>query len=94
MHDLRLHLPNNARQLPGGGQIDLICGSKRNEIGSLGGATTQFAVRVRHEHRAVAQRPTAENGQEDLVLSAAPGARGVDVEGEHSSHSFENFRPT
>ena len=38
--------------------------------------------------------PEAEDGQEDLVLSPAPGAGGVDMEGEHSSQSFANFSIT
>ena len=50
--------------------------------------------RMRDEHGPMAAGPQAEHGQEDLLLSPAPGARGVDVEGEHSSQSFANFSPT
>ena len=49
------------------------------------GAPPQLAVRVRDERRALADRAQAVDGQQDLVLAAAPGPRGVDVEGEHQS---------
>ena len=67
---------------------------ERHQVGALGGAPIQLALGVRDEHGAVAAGAQAEHGQEDLVLSPAPGARGVDVEGEHSSQSFANFSPT
>ena len=61
---------------------------------SFRGAAKQFAGRMRQQHRAVAARAQAHHGQKDLLLSPAPGFRGVDVEGEHSSQSFANFSPT
>ena len=42
---------------------------------------------VRDEHRAVAARPQAQDRQEDLILSPAPRAGGVDVKAEHRSNS-------
>ena len=94
VHDLRLPLPDDARQLPRRRQIDLVARRERHQIGPLERAAIELALRVRDEHRLVAERPQTEDRQEDLVLSAAPGPCGVDVEGEHSSQSFANFRLT
>ena len=94
VHDLRLPLPDDARQLPRRRQIDLVARRERHEIGPFGRAAIELALRVRDEHGLVAERAQPEDRQEDLVLSAAPGAGGVDVEGEHSSQSFANLRPT
>ena len=94
VHDLRLPPPHDLRQLPRGGEIDLVHRRERKQVGALRGAPEQLALGVRHQHGAVAPGPQAQHGQEDLLLSPAPGARGVDVEGEHSSQSFANFRPT
>ncbi len=92
--DRRLPLPDEPRQLPGGRQIDVAFGRERNEVASLGGATKQLAVGMGDEHGSMAPRPQPEDGQEGLLLSSAPGARRVDVEGEHSSQSLANFSPT
>ncbi len=94
VHDLRLPAADDLRQLPRGGEIDLVDRRKRKQVGALGGAPEQLAFRMRHQHGAVAPGPQAQHGQKDLLLSPAPGARGVDVEGEHSSQSLANFRPT
>ena len=87
-------LADDAGEPPGGGEIDLVHRRERQQVGALRGAAIELALGVRDEHRPVAARPQAEHGQKDLLLSPAPGPRGVDVEGEHSSQSFANFRPT
>ena len=94
VHDLGLPVADDARQFPRRGQIDLVARRERHQIGPFRGTAIELALRVRDEDGLVADRAQSENGQEDLVLSAAPGAGGVDVEGEHSSQSFANLRPT
>ena len=94
MHDLRLELPDDARQFPRRREIDLVARRERHQIGALRRTAVQHALRVCDEHGAMAERAQPEDGQEDLVLSAAPGTGGVDVECEHSSHSFANLSPT
>ena len=94
VHDLRLPVADDARQLPRRRQIHLVARRERHQVGPFRRAPIELALRVRDEHGLVPDRAEPEDGQEDLVLSAAPGAGGVDVEGEHSSHSFANLRPT
>ena len=94
VHDLRRPLAQDARQLPRRRQVDLIERRQRKPIGPLGRAPIELALGVRDEHRPMATGPEAHHGQKDLLLSPAPGARGVDVDGEHSSQSFANFSPT
>ncbi len=94
VHDRRLHLPDEPRQLPGGREIDFAFRRERNEIGPFGGAAEELTLGVGDEHGSMAARAQAEHGQEGLLLSSAPGAGRVDVEGEHSSQSLANFRPT
>jgi hypothetical protein len=65
-----------------------------SEIRPFERAPIELALRVGHEHGPVVEGPEPEHRQEDLVLSTAPGPGGVDVEGEHSSHSFANLRLT
>ncbi len=75
-------------------QVDLVARRQPDEIRAFGRALVQLALRVRDEHRAVPAFAQTQDGQERLLLSAAPGPGGVDVEAEHSSHSLANFRPT
>ena len=84
VHDLRLPAADDLRELPRGGEIDFVDRRERKQVGALGGAPEELALGVRHEHGAVAAGPQAQHGQKDLLLSPAPGARGVDVEGEHA----------
>ena len=93
MHDLRLPLADDARQLPRRRQVDLVARRQRHEVGPFERAAIELALAVRDEHGPVAHGAQPENGQEDLVLSAAPGAGGVDVESEHSSHELRELRP-
>ena len=94
MHDRRFRLPDDARHLPRRGQIDFASRRKRDQIRPFERAPIKLALRVRHEHGPVVEGAEPEHRQEDLVLSTTPGPGGVDVEGEHSSHSFANLRLT
>ena len=94
VHDLRFPLANKPRQLPRRRQIDLAAWREGDEIRTFERAAIELSLAVRDEHGAMSRGAQPQDGQEDLVLSAAPGAGGVDVEREHSSHSFANFRPT
>ena len=62
MHDLRLPLPDDLRQLPRRGKIDLVHRRERQQIGALERAAIQLALPVRDEHRPVAAGPQPENG--------------------------------
>src|SRR5262245_38128781 len=93
MDDRRLPLSDDSRQLPRRRQVNLVDRREWNQIRTLGGAAKQLALAMRDQHGAMAASAKTQNGQEGLLLSPAPGARGVDVEGEHSSHSFANFNP-
>ena len=55
----------------------------RNQLEPFGRAPPQLAVGVRDQRRAMADRAQAVDGQQHLVLAAAPGSSGVDVQGEH-----------
>ena len=94
MHHVGRVLSQHPRQLPRRGQVDLVVRGKPDEIDAFGGPGMQFALRVRHEHRPVPALAQPQDGQESLLLSAAPGAGRVDVEAEHSSQSLASFRPT
>ena len=62
------------------GQVDFGSRRQRHQVVALAGAPVQHALRVRDEHGPVAALAHPQHRQEDLVLSAAPGAGGVDVE--------------
>ncbi len=92
--DLRCELAEDARELPRRRQVDLVARRECHQIGSFARTSMELALAVSDEHGAVSNGSKAKDGQEDLVLSAAPGPGGVDVEREHSSQSFANLRPT
>ena len=69
-------------------------GARPTRSTSFGRARVQLTLRMRDEHRPVPALAQSEDGQERLLLSASPGAGGVDVEAEHSSQSLANLRPT
>ena len=71
------------RQPPGGRQVHFGPRRERNQLEPFGGPAPQLAVGMRHERRALADRAQAVDGQQHLVLAAAPGARRVDVQREH-----------
>ena len=70
-------------KLPRGGQIHLGPRRDRNQVEPFGRAPPQLAVRMRDQRRAMADRAQAVDGQQHLVLAAAPGSRRVDVKREH-----------
>ena len=57
----------------------------RNQLEPFRRALPQLAVGMGDQRGALADRAQAVDGQQNLVLSAAPGARRVDMEGEHQS---------
>ena len=83
VHDVRPQPLDDARQTPGGRQVHLGPRRNRNQLEPLAGAPPQLAVRMRHQRGTMADLAQAVDGQQHLVLSAAPRAGGVDVEGEH-----------
>lgn len=92
--DVRLHVTKDARQPPPCGEVDFVPRRERNQVRALTRAAKELALGMRDEQRTMPRLAEPEDGQEDLVLSAAPGAGGVDVDCEHSSQSFANFNPT
>jgi hypothetical protein len=94
MHHVGAVHRDDAGEPPGGRQVDLRTWRERHQIVAFAGALIQHALRVRHEHGPVAARAHPEHGQQDLLLPAAPGAGGVEVECEHNSQSLANFRAT
>ena len=94
MDDFRLPLAEDAGQLPRRREIDLVARRQRHQVGPFGCPSIELAFRVRNQHSAMPEGAQPQDRQEDLVLSAAPCAGGVDVEGEHSSQSFANFTLT
>ena len=83
MNNVGIELTDDTRQLPRGRKIDFTARRERDQIGSFERAPIKFAIAVRDEHGAVAHGAQSENGQEDLVLSAAPGPSRVEMEREH-----------
>ncbi len=81
--DVGLQPLDDPRELPRRRQVHLGPRRDRNQVEPLRGAPAQLAVRVRDQRRAVADRAQPVDGQQHLVLAAAPGSGGVDVEGEH-----------
>ena len=101
---------DDARETPGGREIHFGARRDRDQLEPLGRAPPQLAVRMGDERGALADRPQPVDGQQDLVLAAAPRPRRVDVQREHSrfkssrapdvlpvvgaSQSFANLRKT
>ena len=81
--DVRLQPLDDARQPPGRRQVHLGARRERDELEAFGGAAAQLAVRMRDERGPMPDLAQAVHGQQHLVLAAAPGPGGVDVEGEH-----------
>ena len=74
---------DDAGETPRRREIYFRSGSERNQLEPFGGAPAQLAVGVRDERRTMAERSKAVDGQQDLVLAAAPRPGGINVEGEH-----------
>ena len=70
---------------PRRGEVHLGARRDRDEVQPFGGAAPELAVGMRDQRGAMPDRSQAVHGQQHLVLSAAPGPRRVDVEGEHRS---------
>jgi hypothetical protein len=83
VHDGGPNVADDARQPPGGREVELGTRRERDEVGSLGRTPAQLALRVCDEHRTMTERAQTEDGQQCLVLPATPRPCGVDVEGEH-----------
>src|SRR5262245_42757679 len=83
VHDVGTEAPDDAPQTPGGREIHLTAWGERHQFESFFGTSAQLAVRVRDERRAVPERAQPVDGHQHLVLTTAPGAGGVDVEGKH-----------
>ena len=92
--DVGPQLLQKPRQPPRRAEIHFRPWRQRHEIQALGRALAQLPVRVRDQHGAVAERTQAHQGDEDLVLPPSPGARRVDVEGEHLIATDLRARPT
>ena len=84
MHDVRPQVFDDARELPAGVEIDFGARREADEIVPFRRAPRELAFGMRDEHRAVPPLAQAEHGEQHLALSASPGSRGVDVNGEHS----------
>src|SRR5262249_13341459 len=83
VYDVRPGSPEHPREAPRRTQVEFSARSEWDEIESFFGAPPQLAVWVRDERGAMPDRPQPIDGQEDLILSAAPGASCVDVNREH-----------
>ena len=94
MHDGRPVLGEQPRQAPRRGDINFRRDGEPQTVRRIRRAPVEFAVGMRDQQRPMPARTQALDGQEGLLLSAAPGAGGVDVEADHSSHSLAYLRPT
>ena len=81
--DVGLELLEQARQPPRRAEIHLGLRRERDEVQAFLRALPQLAARMRDEHRAMAERAQAEDGDQHLVLPTTPRPRRVDVEREH-----------
>ena len=79
--DIGMDVAQHAHELPAGVHVEFASWREADEAQAFGGAPLQLAMFVRDEHRGIAGRLEAGDGQEHLVLAAAPGARGIDVKG-------------
>ena len=92
--DLRTMEAEDARQAPRGREVHLRSHGERHQVVPLAGARVQRARGVCHEHGPVTALAHPEDGQQDLLLAAPPGAGGVDVERDHDSQSLANLSAT
>ena len=83
VNDVGLEPLDDAREAPRRRQVHLGARRNRNQLESFAGAAPQLAVGVRDERGPMADRAQAVDGQQHLILAAAPRPRRVDVEGEH-----------
>jgi len=75
---------HDARETPRRGEIHLGTGRQRNQLEAFRRPPPQLAVGMRDECRTMANRAQAVDGQQHLILAAAPGSSGINVKGKHS----------
>ena len=92
VNDVRLQLLDDARQPPGGRQIHFCFRRERQKIETFLCALSKRPLRMRDQHRPVAERSQAHYGVQDLVLSASPRPRRVDVQRKHQVFSSADCR--
>mgnify|MGYP003694238259 CR=1 FL=1 len=78
--DVRLQPLHDARQPPRRRQIHLGARRERDELEAFRRAPPQLAVGMRDQRRALPDLAQAVDGQQHLVLAAAPRPGGIDVE--------------
>ena len=78
--DVGPELLEDAREPPRGGEIHLRARRQRKEVQPFVGAAAQLPARMGDERGAMSERAQAQHRHEHLVLTAPPGARGIDVE--------------
>jgi len=83
VNDVGPEPPDHSRKSPGRGQVHLGARRDWDQIQPFGRAAAELAVGMRNQSGAMPDRSQAVDGQQDLVLSAAPGSRRVDMEREH-----------
>ncbi len=80
MDDVGPELLEQAGQPPRGGEVHLGARRQREEVQPLFGAAAQLSAGVRNQGGAMTERAQAQDRDEDLVLSAPPRARRIDVD--------------
>ncbi len=83
MHDVGPDVGEHARQLPGRLDVELASRRESDEAQAFARAPAQFAGFVRDEHGVVAAFGESGDGEQHLVLPAAPRPRRVDVYRSH-----------
>ncbi len=85
VNDVRPQPLDHPRQPPCGRQIHFRARRERDQLEPLASAAPQLAARMRDERRPLADRAQTVHRDQNLVLSAAPGAGRIDVQGKHAS---------
>ena len=85
MDDIGSAFTQQSRELPGRGEVHLQPRRQRNEVVPVGCPAPHLAVWVDDKRRPVSACTETKDGQQDLVLSTVPGARGVHVQRHHES---------
>ena len=83
-------LLEDARQPPGGREVDLAARRERDQVVALAHPPQQLAFGMRDERRAMAERAQSQHGVQHLALAAPPAARRVYVKGEHRQRPRPN----
>ena len=99
------HLRKGVADMPRRAEIHLRLRRDGHQLEPFLRALPKLSLRMRHEHRPVAEGAKTEDSEQHLVLSAAPRPRCVEVNGKHQavgirvpprsrSHNFASFRNT